>query len=246
MTSNNPSRKLLGGRMYNQINQDLLKYHETFYGECTMESKFLSTGIESLDEMLKGGYTLGELVEISGATNTGKTLLALLAIKECQKDEKLSIFIDTSRSFNPKYLIENEINEDGVILIQPEYAEELGIILTEIIKPHIEEIGLIIIDDLANLTTKFEKNSDINKNTDIHRSKVIKALLTRISNLVRNTDTCAIILNQNRSNFLQDGTIDEISSFERWVNMSCNTRLKLSLDEDGDICADVRFKERKI
>ena len=85
----------------------------------------------------------------------------------------------------------------------------------------------------------------MNKNTDIHKSKVIKALLTRISNLVRNTETCAIILNQNRSNFLQDGSIIEISSFERWVEMSCDTRLKLSLDEDGDICADVKFKERK-
>ena len=246
MTSNNPSRKLLGGHMYNQINQNLLKCHELFYGGFKLEAKYLSTGNEELNEMLKGGYKHGELTEISGATNTGKTLLALKAIKESQKDEKLSIFIDTSRSFNPNYLIENKINEDGVILIQPEYAEELGIILTEIIKPNIDEIGVIIIDDLANLTTKFEKNSDINKNTDIHRSKVIKALLTRISNLVRNTEACAIILNQNRSNFLQDGSVKEISSFERWVEMSCNTRLKLSLDEDGDICADVKFKQRKI
>ena len=245
MTSNNPSRKLLGGNMYNQINQNLIKCHNLFYGGSILEEKYLSTGNESLDEMLKGGYKKGSLTEISGATNTGKTLLALKAIKESQKENKIAIFIDTSRKFNPRYLKDNIIDEDGVFLIQPEYAEELGILISEIVKPNIEDIGLIIIDDLANLVTKFEKNSDMNKNTDIHKSKVIKALLTRISNLVRNTETCAIILNQNRSNFLQDGSIIEISSFERWVEMSCDTRLKLSLDEDGDICADVKFKERK-
>lgn len=245
MTSNNSIRKLLGGHMYSQINENIIKCHNIFYGGITLEQKYLSTGNPSLDEILNGGYKKGSLTEISGATNTGKTLLALKAIKEAQKDEKLSIFIDTSRKFNPRYLKDNIIDEDGVFIIQPEYAEKLGILLTEIIKPNIEDIGVIVIDDLANLITKFEKNSSMNKNTDVHKSKVIKALLTRINNLIKNSDTCAIILNQNRSNFLKDGSVTEISSFERWVEMSCDTRLKLSLDEDGDICADVKFKERK-
>ena len=245
MTSNNPSRKLLGGNMYSQINENLIKCHNLFYGGSILEQQYLSTGNASLDEMMKGGYKKGFLTEISGATNTGKTLLALKAIKQSQKEDKMAIFIDTSRKFNPRYLKDNIIDEDGVFLIQPEHAEQLGTLISEIVKPNIDDIGLIIIDDLANLVTKFEKNSDMNKNTDIHKSKVIKALLTRISNLVRNTDACAIILNQNRSNFLQDGSIVEISSFEKWVEISCDTRLKLSLDEDGDICADVKFKERK-
>lgn len=245
MTSNNSIRKLLGGHMYSQINENIIKCHNIFYGGITLEQKYLSTGNPSLDEILNGGYKKGSLTEISGATNTGKTLLALKAIKEAQKDEKLSIFIDTSRKFNPRYLKDNIIDEDGVFIIQPEYAEKLGILLTEIIKPNIEDIGVIVIDDLANLITKFEKNSSMNKNTDVHKSKVIKALLTRINNLIKNSDTCAIILNQNRSNFLKDGSVTEISSFERWVEMSCDTRLKLSIDEDGDICADVKFKERK-
>lgn len=245
MTSNNPIRKLLGGHMYSQINENIVKCHNIFYGGNTLEQKYLSTGNSSLNEMLGGGLKKGSLTEISGATNTGKTLLALLAIKESQKEEKISIFIDTSRKFNPRYLKDNIIDEDGVFLIQPDCAEELGVLLAEIIKPNIENIGVIVVDDLANLSTKFEKNSSMKKNTDVHKSKVIKALLTRISNLIRNTDACAIILNQNRSNFLQDGSVTEISSFERWVEMSCDTRLRLSLDEDGDICADVRFKERK-
>lgn len=232
--------------MYNQINENIVKCHNLFYGGVTLEKQYLSTGNESLNEMLRGGYKKGSLTEISGATNTGKTLLSLLAIKEAQKDEKLSIFIDTSKKFNPRYLKDNVINEDAVFLIQPDCAEELGVILTELIKPNIENIGVIVIDDLANLLTRFEKQSNMKKNTDIHKSKVIKALLQRISNLVRNTETCAIILNQNRTKFLQDGTIDEISSFERLVEMSCDTRLKLSLDEDDDLCVDVKFKERKI
>lgn len=246
MTSNNlNSKQLLGGHMYNQINESIIEFHNIFYGGVTMENKYLSTGNQALDEMLNGGYKRGSLTEISGASNTGKTLLSLLAIKEAQKEEKISIFVDTSNKFNSRYLKDNIINEDAVFLIQPDCAEELGILLTEIVKPNIEYIGVIVIDDLANLVTKFEKKSNMAKNTDIHKSKVIKALLIRISNLIRNTEACAIILNQNRTKFLQDGTIDEISSFERLVDMSCDTRLRLSLDEDEELCVDVKFKERK-
>ena len=57
MTINtNPTRNLLGGQMYNQINEDILKYQDLFIGGKTMEKQntYLSTGNESLDEMLKG------------------------------------------------------------------------------------------------------------------------------------------------------------------------------------------------
>lgn len=102
MTINtNPTRNLLGSQMYNQINEDILKYQDLFIGGKTMEKQntYLSTGNESLDEMLKGGYQIGKLTEISGATDTGKTLLALLAIKELQKqnNDKVAVFIDASR-----------------------------------------------------------------------------------------------------------------------------------------------------
>ena len=40
--------------------------------------------------------------------------------------------------------------------------------------------------------------------------------------------------------------VGTVSTSERWVNMCCDTRIRLTIDEDGDSCVDVRFKERKL
>ena len=65
----------------------------------------------------------------------------------------------------------------------------------------------------------------------------------RIANLIRNTDIVAIIINELRYDI---NTNTNIASSERWINMCCDTRINLSLDEDNDICVDVSFKERKL
>lgn len=248
MTINiNPTKHLLGNKMYNKISENILECQNLFVGGEVMKKQnmYLPTGNEALDEMLQGGYQIGKLTEISGATDTGKTLLALKAIKELQKqnNDKVAVYIDASRGMKKEYIDEHEIDADGIIYIQPESIENLVTILSEIVKPYIDDIGLIIIDSLADLSTKKEQESSICTNTDKHRSIVIKALLTRIANLVRNNEACGIILNQDRSSFEND-TISTVSSSERWVNMACDTRLKLSLDEDGDICVEVSFKNK--
>lgn len=245
MINSNPTKELLGGRMYESINQSIIEYHEIFYGGKAMNTPtYLSTGNEVLDHELRGGYRKGTLTEICGPSNAGKTLLALKAIKEAQKEDKLAIYIDADRKFRIDYLEEHGIDEEGIILIQPQSIEQLAVMLSEIVKPNVEDIGVIIIDSLADLSTKKEQDSKICTNTDIHRSKVIKALLMRIANLVRNSEACAIILNQLRNSFKEDGTVEVISTSERWVKMTCDTRLRLTLDEDGDPCVDVTFKDR--
>lgn len=250
MTICNETSKLLGNEKYRQISEDILKYHNLFYGGGNMTNSnksysTLSTGNEVLDEMLNGGYKIGTLTEISGPTDTGKTLLALKAIKELQTrdNNKLTVYIDASRSFKLEYTEEHELDTDGIILIQPESIEKLVVMLSEVVKPCIEDIGLIVIDSLADLTTNKEQESNLIANTDRHRSIVIKALLTRIANLVRNSETCAIILNQDRTNF-EDEIASTVSSSERWIKMTCDARLRLSLDEEGDPCVEVSFKNK--
>lgn len=243
MINNNPTKELLGGK-YNQIHEDIVQYNKLFYGGDTMNlQNYLSTGIEALDSMLNGGYQRGKLTEISGATDTGKTLLALKAIKELQKEDKLTIYIDASCQLQRVYILENELDEDGIIVIRPTSIESLAVTLSEIVKPNIDHIGLIVIDSLADLSTKKEQESKLSTNTDLHRSKVIKALLTRIANLVRNSEACAIILNQDRNNF-DDESPSTVSTSERWIKMTCDTRLHLSLDEENEICVEVSFKNK--
>lgn len=197
-----------------KISKSILKYEEVFGGKYKMEQKYLLTGNSVLDEMLHGGYKKGTSTEISGMSDTGKTFLAIKAILEAQKENKITIYIDTTLKLTNDVLTDNNIDPDGVIIIRSNKADSLGPTLKSIIEPYSDEIGLIIIDDLAGLTTSYEQESSIKKNTDIHRSKVVKSLLMRISNLIRNTEITCLVINQERSNF-DNEDIEVVSSFEK-------------------------------
>ena len=54
--------------------------------------------------------------------------------------------------------------------------------------------------------------------------------------------TNAILL----TNIIDNEIVGTVSTSERWVDMCCDTRVRLYIDEDGDSCVDVKFKERKL
>lgn len=233
-------------KLANDIRENLLKCQQIFGGINMINISYLSSGNEMLDELLGGGYKKGTLTELSGVDDSGKTLLALKAVKQVEKEHKVSLYISPNCSLNSSMLEDNDIDRNNVSVLYMDEADTLGPILTQIVKPCIDNIGLIVIDSLADLTTTKEKNSSFNTNTDISRSKIIKSLLTRLANLVRNTETCVIIINQERTNIIDNEIIGTISTSERWVDMCCDTRIRLYIDEDGDSCVDVKFKERKL
>ena len=233
-------------KLANNIRENLLKCQQIFGGINMINISYLSSGNEMLDELLGGGYKKGTLTELSGVDDSGKTLLALKAVKQVEKEHKMSLYISPNCSLNSSMLEDNDIDRNNVSVLYMDEADTLGPILTQIVKPCIDNIGLIVIDSLADLTTTKEKNSSFNTNTDISRSKIIKSLLTRLANLVRNTETCVIIINQERTNIIDNEIVGTVSTSERWVDMCCDTRVRLYIDEDGDSCVDVKFKERKL
>lgn len=228
------------------IDKEILRFQQIFGGAIKMTNEYLPTGNEMLDSVLGGGYKKGLLTELSGSTDTGKTLLALKAVKEVEKENKLTLYITPTGSLNSSMLEDNNIDKDSISILYMNEADMIGPLLTQIVKPCLDDIGLIVIDSLADLTTTKEKNSPLKANTELARSKIIKSLLTRLSNLVRNTSTCVLIINQERVNIVDNESQGVVSSSERWVDMCCDTRVKLSKDEDDDTCVEVKFKERKL
>src|SRR4028119_1693532 len=53
----------------------------------------LSTGIPSLDQVLRGGLLAGQLFEVRGAAGTGKTTLGLQFLKEGARRGEPTLFI---------------------------------------------------------------------------------------------------------------------------------------------------------
>jgi len=73
-----------------EIIEDINKKYREGIITTLGESKFkdyptLSTGSLILDRETEGGYPLGKIAEIYGENSSGKTTLALHAVRECQK-----------------------------------------------------------------------------------------------------------------------------------------------------------------
>jgi recombination protein RecA len=75
-------------------NKEIIENITKEYGEGIIntlgDSKFkdqptLSTGSIILDREIGGGYPFGKIVELYGENASGKTTLALHAVRECQK-----------------------------------------------------------------------------------------------------------------------------------------------------------------
>jgi RecA/RadA recombinase len=66
----------------------------------------LSTGSSGLDSLIGGGYEEGKITEVFGASNTGKTQLAIQATVMAAAQGWKSVYVDTESTFRPERLVQ--------------------------------------------------------------------------------------------------------------------------------------------
>jgi recombination protein RecA len=127
------------------------------YGEGIIttlgKSKFkdqpvLSTGSLILDRETGGGYPLGRIVEIYGENSSGKTSLALHAVRECQKLGKRAVWLDVENALSAKHAQNIGVDINELLVLYPKYGEQAFELLIGFIRG---EAGLIVIDSIAPL-----------------------------------------------------------------------------------------------
>src|SRR5690606_28914322 len=111
------------------------------------------TGREKLNSKL-GGYPEGKIVEIFGEEATGKTGLALDAIKVVQSRGGNVALIDAEHALNTKYCEEIGVNVEDLYISQPECGEEAFETMKALIGTG--EFSLIVIDSVAALIPRAE------------------------------------------------------------------------------------------
>ncbi len=74
--------------------------------ETARNLKKLSTGSTGLDGLIGGGYDEGKIVEVFGASNTGKTQLAIQATVMAASKGWKSVYVDTESTFRPERLVQ--------------------------------------------------------------------------------------------------------------------------------------------
>ncbi|MDA4133475.1 MAG: DNA repair and recombination protein RadA, partial [Thaumarchaeota archaeon] len=72
----------------------------------------LGTGSAGLDELLGGGYEEGKITEVFGASNSGKTQLAIQATVMAAAQGWKSVYVDTESTFRPERLAQMAESRD--------------------------------------------------------------------------------------------------------------------------------------
>jgi recombination protein RecA len=178
-----------------------------------------------------GGYPRGHIVEIFGDESSGKTTLALSAIKQVQKKGGFAILLDFEQTFHRLYAqkIGVSLDPDKFMVSQPPYFEKgAALIIKSIVEA---KPPLIVVDSVSAMLPKAMLEGDIDEVGAIGlQARLMSQSLAYISKYLKESNTCLIFLNQLRSVIKKnkwDVGPDEETSGGRALRYYASVRLKL-------------------
>lgn len=157
----------------------------------------IPTGSIGLDYALGvGGWPKGRLIELFGPPSSGKSTLALLAVRECQKQGGIAAYIDAEHALDLGYAKNLGVRVEEMLLSQPDTEEQgLGIVDT---LAHSGAVSLIVIDSVAALTPHAEMEGEVGDYHPGLQARLMSQALRKLISAVAKTSTTLLFLNQLR------------------------------------------------
>lgn len=160
----------------------------------------ISSGVESLDTILGGGFPLGRMVEMFGLPSAGKSVISLLTIKQAQNLGLNCIILDVEKSFDAEFAKQFGVDTNQLIVVNLSIGEE---IVDTVGKLLASEPGVIVIDSVAAMVPKEEMEKSAEDNTMALKARLMSRGLAKLNAL--NTKTLIIWINQLRSTLVMYG-----------------------------------------
>jgi len=161
--------------------------------EADFQESFLSTGVPSLDHILKGGWSQGRIIEVFGTEGSGKTTLAIHAAIEAQKAGLDVAYIDTEHKLNAEYATQLGINSKTLLVSRPDSGEDALNLVWQLLK---KGTGLIIVDSIATLATQSELDMEAGEYL-YKQNQMLSEALKRFSSRMGKKSTL-LLINQLR------------------------------------------------
>ena len=196
-----------------------------------------------LNYMMYGGLPMGRMIEFAGAEKSGKTTTALDIVKNCQiKFEQEGqgrkvCFVDAENTFDVEWATKLGVKVEDLLLIKPQeqYAEQIFEIMRAVIETG--EVGLIVLDSVAQLVSKQAFEEDIEKKTYGGIAMSLTKFCNIVVPLLGKYNCMCIMINQVRED-LNNPYNTFITPGGRGFKHNCSVRLMF---QQGDFL-DVNYK----
>ena len=231
----------------------------------------ISTGTLLLDDALSsGGLPKGRLIQYYGSPGSGKTLLAMLAMKEAQKEEPdaQQLFIDSEQTFDPTWAESLGLDTSKIILVYGDTAVNgrkcfemlLGVpkedakthilkgkskegLLDKIISKELD-INMIVLDSLGSIIPPGEDISAVGKMNISLLSRFLTTTFRKLSLEVNKANVPFIIINHKKATMDSYGSDHTFSGGNTYGHfLSANVYFEPVNRADAKILDD---KENKI
>jgi len=159
--------------------------------------RVIHTGSIALDHAIGvGGYPRGRIIEIFGPESSGKTTLALHAMREAQRGGGVAAFIDAEHALDVDYARGIGINPERLLVSQPDSGEQALEIAEMLARSG--AVDVIAIDSVAALVPRAELEGDLGDAYQGQQSRLMSQALRKLTSIAHRTDTAVIFLNQLR------------------------------------------------
>lgn len=199
-------------------------------GDVLNNIEVLPTGSLLLDEALgAGGYPVGRVIEIYGPESSGKTTMALHAVKEAQKLEKTVAFIDAEHAINVAHAKQLGVDIEKLIISQPDSGEQALEIVDHLVNSGM--VDLIIVDSVAALTPKAELEGRMDDSTIAAQARMMSKSLRKITASLNKNKATIIFINQIREKVGVIFGSPEVTPGGRALKFYSSVRLEIRLKE---------------
>lgn len=192
--SNEEKRKLLNEVLRSikeELGENIMLRHKL---SVNKDKSPIASDNDKLNDLLKGGFRPGKMLELYGSEGVGKTSFALKLAAKIQAKGGFAAIVDTEHTFDRAYAAKLGIDERSLWVAESYTAEEALMILEKLIRSKLFDI--VILDSVAALSPEVEGASE--EGDEWLQAQILSQAMRRISKLMRNSNAFVVCVNQLR------------------------------------------------